>query len=71
MQPTTHFGLQSHRSLAPAAVLAFLISSALPAAPLAAQDDARAAVSVVLDARNCPDTGGVGGLLTCLELGGG
>ena len=33
------------------AVLAFVISSALPAAPLAAQaDDARAAVSAVLDA---------------------
>ena len=50
MQPINHFGPRSRRSLAPIAILAFLISSALPAAPLAGQDDARAAVSAVLDA---------------------
>ena len=50
MQPTNHCGLRSRRPLAPIAVLTFLISSALPAAPLAGQDDARAAVSAVLDA---------------------
>ena len=50
MQPINHFGPRSRRSLAPIAVLAFLISSALLAAPLAGQDDAEAAVSAVLDA---------------------
>ena len=50
MQPINHFGPRSRRALAPTAVLAVLISSALPAAPLVAQDDARAAVSAVLDA---------------------
>ena len=50
MQPINHFGPRSRRSLAPIAVLAFFISSALPAAPLAGQDDAGAAVSAVLDA---------------------
>ena len=49
MQSINHFGLRSRRALAPTAVLAFLISSALPTAPLSAQDDARAAVSAVLD----------------------
>ena len=47
---SNHFGPRSPRSLTPMAVLAFLISSALPATPLAGQDNARAAVSAVLDA---------------------
>ena len=50
MQPINHFGPWSRRSLAPMAVLAFLISSFLLAAPLAGQDGARAAVSAALDA---------------------
>ena len=50
MRPTNHFGLRLRRPLTPLAVSLFLITSALPAAPLAGQDDARAAVSAVLDA---------------------
>ena len=50
MQPINHFGPRSRHSLAPTAVLAFLISSSFLAAPLAGQDEARAAVSAVLDA---------------------
>ena len=38
------------RSLARLAVLVFLIAPALPAAPLAGQDDARSEVSAILDA---------------------
>ncbi len=49
MHPMNHFSPRSRRPLAPIAVFAFLITSAHPAAPLAGQDDARAAVSAVLD----------------------
>ena len=50
MKPTNHFGPRLRRPLTPMAVSVFLITSALPAAPLAGQDDARVAVSSVLDA---------------------
>lgn len=50
MPPINHFGPRSRRSLVPKTILAVLISSALPATPLAGQDDARAEVSAVLDA---------------------
>ena len=50
MNVMTNAGRRSHRFLALFAVSAFTIASALPAAPLAAQDDARAVVSAVLDA---------------------
>lgn len=50
MNLMNNYGRRLRRSLARFAVLAFLIAPALPAAPLAGQDDARAAVSAILDA---------------------
>ena len=50
MQPTNHFGPRPRRPLTPTAILALLITPALPASPLAGQENARAAVSAVLDA---------------------
>lgn len=50
MNVMNNAGRRSRRFLALFAVSAFTIASALPAAPLAGQDDARAAVSGVLDA---------------------
>ena len=51
MQPMSHFSPRSRqRLLTPMAVFVCLITSALPAAPLAGQGDAPDAVSAVLDA---------------------
>lgn len=50
MNVTKKTGGRLHRPLARFAIFAFLIAAALPAAPLAAQDDARADVSATLDA---------------------
>ena len=50
MNLMNHYGRRLRRSLARFAVSALLVAPALPASPLAGQDDARADVSATLDA---------------------